>query len=225
LLISVHLPKTAGASFRASLKAHFGDKLVWDYSDRPINQAPLARKMDALKASFQLAYSYRDTGTACIHGHFLPVKYRWARTPERKQFVVWLRDPIERLASNYYYWTRDYDPKTAGKLRRRIVEENWSLERFCFSSEMKNTYTKFFWGFPMDFFDFVGITENYETDLSFFAKKVLKSELAVTETNVNLQKENDLYIGDKNLRSRLERFHQKDMRLYWKALKVSNNRE
>lgn len=77
----------------------------------------------------------------------------------------------------------------------------------------------------MDFFDFVGITENYETDLSYFAKKVLKSELAVTETNVNPQKENDLYIGDKNLRSRLERFHQKDMRLYWKALKVSNNRE
>ena len=77
----------------------------------------------------------------------------------------------------------------------------------------------------MNFFDFVGITENYESDLSYFAEKVLKSELAVTESNVNPQKANDLYIADEHLRSRLERFHQKDMRLYWKALKVSNNRE
>jgi hypothetical protein len=93
LLISVHLPKTAGRSFHASLE-------------------------------------------------------------------TWLRDPIERLTSHYYYWVRDYNPKTAGKLRRRMVEENWTLEQFCFSKKIRIIHTTFFWGFPISRFDLVGITEN-----------------------------------------------------------------
>jgi hypothetical protein len=225
LLISVHLPKTAGSSFRASLETYYGDTLVLDYSDHPINQSPLARKLVSLKASFQLAYRYRDTGVACTHGHFLPIKYRWIRTPARKKYVVWLRDPIERLASHYYYWTRDYNPETAGNLRRRMVEENWTLEKFCFSSEMQNIYTKFLWGFPVGLFDFIGITENYESDLNYFAEKILESELPMSAANVNPQKATDRYVEDKNLRSRLEQFHQRDMSLYWNALRVSNSRK
>jgi hypothetical protein len=155
----------------------------------------------------------------------LPIKYRWIRTPARKKYVVWLRDPIERLASHYYYWTRDYNPETAGNLRRRMVEENWTLEKFCFSSEMQNIYTKFLWGFPVGLFDFIGITENYESDLNYFAEKILESELPMSAANVNPQKATDRYVEDKNLRSRLEQFHQRDMSLYWNALRVSNSRK
>ena len=225
MLISVHLPQTAGSSFHASLETYFGDGLVLDYADRPINQSPLTRKAASLKASFQLAYRYRDTGVVCIHGHFLPLKYRWISTPAGQKYVVWLRDPIERLASHYYYWVRDYNPKTAGKLRRRMVEEHWTLEQFCFSKEMRNIYTTFFWGFPISRFDFVGITENYASDLSYFAAEILGSELPMSAANVNPQKTTDRYVEDEHLRSRLEQFHQKDMDLYRDALKVSNGRK
>lgn len=227
LLISVHLPKTAGSSFRASLKLHFGDSMALDYADRPLNHPPLIRNAIALKGSIQALRSNHsnDASIACVHGHFMPVKYRWLRTPERKKFAVWLRDPIERLASHYCYWLKDYNSETAGSLRVRVVEEAWSLERFCFSKEMQNLYCKFFWGFPISRFNFVGITENYESDLSYFSTSVLGSPLSVEVSNVNPQKTGGYYIEDKNLRSRLEHFHKKDMQLYWAALRASNNRK
>ena len=224
MLISVHLPKTAGSSFRNSLASHFGDSMLLDYLDRPTNQSPVVRNLSSLKASVVLRNKYRAHDLLCIHGHFMPLKYRWLSVHGKKNFVVWLRDPIERVASHYYYWIRDYDPKTAGSLRRRVVEERWSLERFCFSSEMKNIYSSFFWGFPVSSFDFIGITENYESDLNYFAANILGSELPVSEVNLNPRKTTDRYIEDEYLRSSLEKFHLKDMKLYWDALKVSDTR-
>ena len=46
---------------------------------------------------------------ACIHGHFLPVKYRIALARRPAHYVTWLRDPVERIASHYAFWRRDYD--------------------------------------------------------------------------------------------------------------------
>lgn len=198
--------------------------MLLDYVDRPTNQSPVVRNLSSLKASVVLRNKYRARDRFCIHGHFMPLKYRWLKTPGTRKFVVWLRDPIERLASHYYYWIRDYNPGTAGHLRKRMVEESWTLEKFCFSSEMRNIYTNFFWGFPIDHFDFVGITENYESDLNYFAENILESELPVSEVNLNPRKTTDRYIEDEYLRSSLEKFHLKDMKLYWNALKVSDNR-
>ena len=225
MLISVHLPKTAGSSFQEALESYFGEKLSLDYASRPINQSSYERKASSLTAALGLACRYDKLGAACIHGHFLPIKYRWLKTASRKKFVVWLRDPIERLASHYYYWISDYNPDTAGRLRRRVVEENWDIERFCFSGEMRNIYSQWIWGFPMDRFDFVGITENYASDLNYFARTLLKGELPVTAKNVNPLRQTERYIDDSGLRSRLEKFHQKDMQLYWRALEVSRRRE
>jgi hypothetical protein len=106
-----------------------------------------------------------------------------------------------------------------------MVEEHWTLEQFCFSKEMRNIYTTIFWGFPISRFDFVGITENYASDLSYFAAEILGSELPMSAANVNPQKTTDRYVEDEHLRSRLEQFHQKDMDLYRDALKVSNGRK
>lgn len=224
MLISVHLPKTAGSSFGSALRSHWGNGLVLDYSDRPINQSSVGRNFGALKASLKLFNHNLTNGRCGVHGHFMPLKYRWLRTAERKEFVVWLRDPIERLASHYYYWAREYDPQTAGRLRIRMVEEDWSLERVCFSREMQNIYSKIFWGFPMERFDFVGITENYESDLNYFAANILKSDLSMSELNTNPKKAADRYVEDESLRSSLEKFHRRDMQLYWKALSDSNKR-
>ena len=105
-----------------------------------------------------------------------------------------------------------------------MVEEHWTLEQFCFSKEMQNIYTKFFWGFPISRFDFVGITENYASDLNDFAAKILGREPPMSAANVNLQKATDRYVEDEHLRSRLEQFHQKDMDVYRDVLRVSDSR-
>ena len=42
-IVSVHIPKTAGWSFRTGLLSAFGERLLLDYSDRPLDGTPSAR--------------------------------------------------------------------------------------------------------------------------------------------------------------------------------------
>jgi hypothetical protein len=169
MLISVHLPKTAGSSFLAALECHFGERLLEDFADRPLHTSAFRRNFHAVQAYLRNALPRSDLeAVECIHGHFLPLKYVSLQTASSKKYVVWMRDPIERQASHYFYWIRNYNPQRAGELHRRVVEEEWSLERFCLGPEMRNIYSKFLWGFSLSRFDFIGITEFYETEIEQF---------------------------------------------------------
>src|SRR5437773_5755585 len=129
MLISLHMPKTAGQSFAAALKAHFGDTLVEDYGGFPMNTPEAVRNATALEESVALAEN-EFPGVECIHGHFLPLKYS-GLARRQATFITWMRHPVERVVSNYHYWKRTYQPETSPSLHRKVVEEDWSLERFC----------------------------------------------------------------------------------------------
>lgn len=221
MLISLHLPKTAGESFYNSLKDHFGDGLLRDYADKPINTPVFRRNTRALLMSVNNRLKNHN-GTSCIHGHFLPLKYRLMKDAV---FVTWLRDPLERLASHYHYWFRTYDPETAPVLRRKVVEENWSLEKFCLSPEFRNLYSQFLWGFPLRRFAFIGITEYFETDLQYFCRKFLReSAFKVYEKKQNLEKDKGSYFKDDALKKSVARYHRKDLELYQQALQWRSER-
>jgi hypothetical protein len=147
MTVSLHLPKTAGSSFGTSLEKHFGAAFMGDYADRPINTPVLERNLSALQTA--IANAERSFGhVACIHGHFLPVKYLLLATRRDIRFVAWLRHPVKRLLSHYHYWRRNYSPAAAPALHRKVVEEDWSIERFCLGPELRDIYQQFLWGFP-----------------------------------------------------------------------------
>lgn len=210
MLISVHLPKTAGSSFRSSLQNHYRKRLLLDYADLPINTSPLNRNAHAMKMCV-INKMRRHKNIECIHGHFLPFKYLLCKNAK---FVTWMRDPIERLASHYYYWLRSYDNQNAAPLQRRVVEEEWSLERFCFSSELRNFYSQFLWGFSIERFDFIGITEYYDTEIEYFSREFLGTRLQAYNRNRNPDQHQSTYFDDKKLRQEVEEYHSKDVSLY-----------
>ena len=219
MLISVHLPKTAGASLRAALEEHFGDRLLWDYGDYPVNASTFGRNTRALRDCFKNARGGSELQQfACIHGHFMPVKYRLLPMQSKKRYVTWMRDPIERLASHYYYWVEHYEHEVVGKLQRRVLDENWSLERFCLGPELRNIYSKFLFFFPLADFDFIGITEFYDTDMEYFSRNILDVDLPVKRVNVNPLRKKTAYVEDLLLRKKIERHHAADMTLYRRAL-------
>jgi hypothetical protein len=215
MIISVHLPKTAGSSFRISLESHFAERILLDYSDLPIHQSPLIRNGN----SFQIALDNTNQpfeATDCIHGHFMPVKYRFIKAQEPIHYVTWLRHPVDRVISHYYFWKRRYWPE-APALHRRLAEENWSLEKFCLSPEMKNLYHQFMWGFPVEKFGFIGITEHYTEDFSYFVQTYLHHELPELSENRNPVINNYSTVSD-SFRREVEDFHRDDMNLYEFAL-------
>jgi len=214
MIISLHLPKTAGTSFGSTLERHFGGGLLKDYGDLPINTPVYERNKAALRASL----SETDlSGVECIHGHFLPIKFLLLASKRRVTFVTWMRNPVDRVVSHYFFWKKHYDPVTAPSLQRQVVEENWSLERFCLGLELKDLYWQFLWGFPLEYFDFVGISEFYADDLAYFAAHYLHAQTEPRKLNAGDEGERG-YTVDASLRRKIESFHAIDVNLYQRAL-------
>ena len=218
MLVSLHLPKTAGTSLRYAMRAHYGGRLLEDYDAPPMQVARGRRELSAVRSGLASRRSLADDVVA-IHGHFLPVKYSIALRGRTARYATWLRDPVERVLSHYHYWCRDYagdDP--AQPLRNRVVAERWSLERFCLGPEMRNLYRQYLWGFDPARFEFVGITERYEHDFAAFARRYLDGNGAATLELHNPERGGDRYAIDPVLRARIARHHAADVALYeWAA--------
>lgn len=225
MLVSVHLPKTAGTSFLLTLEAHFGQRLLKDYGDRPINKSSFRRNSHALSCCVRNGFARKVSEQVdCIHGHFLPLKYRFLPSAQGKQFVIWLRDPLERMVSHYHYWQRSFEPDSAAELHRQMVEESWSLERFCLGPELQNIYSKFLWGFPLGRFSFIGITEHYESDVRYFTRQFLQASLGPEKANVSPVGQPVTDLDDPAFRERVAAHHSVDMALYRQALALREAR-
>ena len=214
ILVSVHLPKTAGTSFAAALHAQYEARYRADYEDLPLQMSPWLRRMKALRQGLSLRRAWQSE-VACVHGHFLPAKYLCALRGKPVKYVTWLRHPAERVVSHYYYWRRDYDgcdPRQP--LRNRMLAENWSLERFALGPEMRNVYCQYLWRFDPRLFDFIGITECYVADLARFVE-TFGWQVAVLEHALrNPDREDADYPISGKLRDRLIQHHARDMALY-----------
>ena len=133
-------------------------------------------------------------------------------TPARLAWDLWLGPAPER----------SYDPASdvTSALHRRVVEEGWTLERFCLAPELRNIYSQFLWGFPLQRFHFVGLTESYENDLRYFSTAYLGREFEPRQLN---QRDVAGEAGgadelEAGTRAEVEQFHAADMALYKTAL-------
>lgn len=212
LVVSLHLPKTAGTSFAEALRVAFGEGCRTEYVDQPMQHPRWRRRARALAGAIP---ARRQLPEACIHGHFLPLKYRLATLGRQVRFVTWLRDPVERIASHYHFWRRDYDGSDPTQpLRNRMLAEDWSFERFALGREMRDLYHEYLWGFDPRRFDFIGITEHYAVDLERFAQRYGCDCAFVARAMVNPERRGSGYGIDGALRARIEAHHGRDVALY-----------
>jgi len=89
-LISLHIPKCAGQTFRQLLEQWFGNRFFAHYFQQ--HQSPPPKH--PLKPGI------------CIHGHFNQSRGFGVEDyyPEVDQFITVLRDPLDAAVSNYFYW-------------------------------------------------------------------------------------------------------------------------
>jgi len=97
MIISVHIPKTAGTSFGERLEGAFGSRLLRDYGDFP--EVGIARPM-ALAADDKTARRIEIShGYDVIHGHFRADKY--ADLFSEAKIIAFFRDPYHQAISGY----------------------------------------------------------------------------------------------------------------------------
>src|SRR5690349_11399388 len=104
MIISIHIPKTAGTTFRYLLLDIYKNKLIEDYPEEFIQEYQDVSDTEYFlhKDIFTLhpfskfnrkVWKYLFT-QECIYGHFEFARY--AQVPN-SQFITWLREPVQRL--------------------------------------------------------------------------------------------------------------------------------
>ena len=219
MIISVHIPRTAGSSFRAYLRSNPKISLQEDYGN-PIMVPSLVRNSFAILGRMKLSVKPVAKQIDCLHGHFLPVKYKGYLGAKNVEFITWLRDPALRIRSQYDYCFQSNKAIDKSPFQNKVAREKWSFEAFYSDPRMQNLYSKFFWQFPLSNFDFVGIVEHYEEDFKIFCQRFFQDfNPKFTYGNRTLS----FSVDDDSL-EQIRRINKKDYAIYDKGLALRAKR-
>ncbi|ADE15674.1 conserved hypothetical protein [Nitrosococcus halophilus Nc 4] len=220
-IVFVHIPKAAGTSLKEAILEKVGDdNLYFDYN-RPLAKTDLHRKACCLFSSV----TARPSAEAIIFGHFLAGKYArfngcYFRPRKKIDYAVFLRDPLQRAISHFFFWKRTVID--GHRVWKRFCRENWSLERFLLSEEHTNFQAKFLWRFPLSQFSFIGLTEHFDDSIKMLGRVFpLLNDLPVRADNSNPQNTvGASYEIDPYLASEFMRRNKLDYALYGQAEKI-----
>lgn len=180
MLISVHIPKTAGTSFRLALEEHYGERILFDYGDdRPLTDTPEQERIrQESRRETRRRWPEITQRYDAIHGHFRADKYLFARDGLR--IATFFREPAARTLSFYRHFMRH--PDTTAPLAERARAENMDFQAFARQPEVISFYRLFLDGLTPRDFDFVGITERYDQSIALF-NRMFETSLTIMEAN------------------------------------------
>ena len=163
MIISVHIPKCAGTSFRHVLQEMFG-RLLWaNYGD------------DFSRAAV-------PAGTQCIHGHFNALAYSeiW---PEARVLTM-VRHPVQRVVSNYHHFRREPDGRNSASIR--LQAERMTLRQFAELDEVRNEITRYTAGLRPADFAYVGVAERFAESVLLLRRTLgVDKAISAIRDNVN----------------------------------------
>lgn len=158
-LVSLHIPKTAGTSFRAVLERVYGKRL-----------ARLdIRHGEMLLDGKQFLGSALPSGVRAVHGHFMYRNLEQAidMKSRRVPVITWLRHPVQRVLSNYFYLSARMgdamnEAHSGTNLRMNMQR---SLIEFARTDYARNRMSRFLEGIALEDLFFIGIVEHMDEDL------------------------------------------------------------
>jgi len=199
MFISVHIPKTAGTTFRELLADYFGDDLCLFYGgwqDRRL--AAIAQPPASLR---------------CVHGHFHARDFD--RPFPEGQRLVWLRDPVERVCSEYEHHRRHRDRQN--ELSTLVAGGAGPIE-FAEHPAARNTQARVLQGLSLDEFAFVGICERFDEELGRLAATTGIELASGHRANVNPHRQSCRYPLSLDLYRAVLELNREDDDLYRTAL-------
>jgi hypothetical protein len=221
VIISIHIPKTGGTTFVEVLRKCAEEVLYLDYGSEGPATA-LFRRGKPITASFESILTDLDSlsGRSVIHGHFSVQKYG-GRFPNAL-YVTWLRDPVERVVSHYFYWQRSYLPGDA--LWEQVVMQKMTLEQFARLDFARDVYFRWFSPLGVERFDFVGIMEEYDRSLELF-RRLFCPEIQFDTAlhNCNPNRRGNFYDVGPELRRKILELNQRDAYIYLDGVRRFRN--
>jgi hypothetical protein len=222
-LISVHVPKCGGTSFCKALeRAYSKDDVFFDYADRPLDPAsPCNMDPDGFLDAQSASLASRVRGKRVAHGHFYIRKYDGV--PADCARITFLRHPIDRLISHYYFWLSLR--KDGHTLHNYVVDHRLTLLQFARLPLIRHMYTQvFFRDVEMRAFDFIGSIEHLADDTRKL-EQVLGKRLEIGRVNTNNHRGYDEQrqgaVDDPRTLAALQDLLADDIRFYESSLALS----
>ncbi len=215
-LISLHIPKTAGTSFRNILRSMYGDDQLVRFD---INEKGIIRVNEMIYDKKQLP------SVKVIHGHFVYedlIKY--FKLPENYTLITWVRDPVERVISNFYYLEsrikellneESNNLNILSKLQRTLIE-------YARAEINRNRQTKFLSGSRLENFDFIGICEFFDEELTRLSTVLNRKEIPQALYHNKTAMKEKLLPND--IINEIRELNTDDVHLYKEALRIRKDK-
>lgn len=217
-LISIHIPKTAGTSFFQALKEI--------YSSKEIIRLDCNQRAGSIQVNQKVFTQEKlPAKVKAVHGHFklnTAIKTFQPAADGSLPIITWLRDPVDRVVSNYTYMAKrlaeELDEERKGlnilaKMQRSLLE-------YARRNTSKNLMARYLEGMELKDFKFVGIQEYYQEDLQYLAQ--LYNWPKVKEYKHNIT--GSTYELSEAEREELIALNHRDVALYQEALAIREER-
>lgn len=210
-LIAIHIPKTAGKSFVEILRKVYGeDNVFW------------SGRADIEKDLLRFARSGVEEMPSVISGHFtfrqVEEIHRQARNVP---IVTWLRDPVARAVSNYFYFIMRIqtgcNPSQAHRWNENMLQ--WGSRQ-----DTRNRMSKFLKGTSLKDLFFFGLMEHFDEDLLELARRLGWPPVEPVHVNSNNSFREKFTAVQPETLELIKKWNSMDVALYQEACRLRKRR-
>ncbi|AJY51404.1 MULTISPECIES: sulfotransferase family 2 domain-containing protein [Halomonadaceae] len=207
----VHIPKTAGTSFRKAAEEFYSaSHVVYDYSPASEETSPLILEWVYEKGDWLSCYhALEQANIAFLSGHVHARKY--IHLFGISQTVTFLREPVQRLVSEYNHFVRHHGYQG-------------DLASFYRKPQFINRQTKMLQRVPLEGIGFLGLTEEYEASLAML-NQLYGVNIPSVAMNMGRKDTHQGYELPEAQLEEIRSLNQDDINFYHKAVKLFSQRQ
>jgi len=217
MILSIHVPKAGGNSFRQLLETEFGPRFMKDYGDWAGFRVPEA--IERVRIRTEKMRGRRDELRGkydIIHGHFAPEKYLGLFPKE--EFVAFFRDPYQQSISHYWFLVRN--PQRDHLEEKMLHEAKMTIYDYLRWEAFHDHQTQYLGGLSIQDLSMVGLAEEFYRSVDLFNATFGCNLHGEAFLNSNPDHEGAPYKVDAEVRKLVNRYRARDVENYRRAKEI-----